>query len=383
MPRQANQSVTEKLVGDVIAAGGTLVLPSEQGKGAVDYRMRAAAAERHGKVPKGKRLDVRTDRAGSWVISLVDIYRIPWSEIEEVPVPTRVARYHPVVRSLREDSDRHEISKAQMGRALRILQALVVAAETKGFGVSIVDDGDREYGYSRWTGAKDGHIRFTLRGHAEALRLREVGLPSRIWWKREKESRSRTHYYGKDKEREPMPGYEDGATGMLCLEFVGYSRSQRPSSWADSKKSALEARLAEVLLEVEERAQDAEDRQREADRAALKKREQWERAKAQATTNYIRAFRAKALGDDVASWQRSVQIREFCDAAEAKFGSQPDHQNEPFRAWMNWSRSYADEIDPLKSPPTEPTDPERISGEQLKPFMGGLSPYGPDRRGWR
>jgi hypothetical protein len=177
-----------------------------------------------------------------------------------------------------------------------------------------------------------------------------------------------------------MPGYEDGATGMLCLEFVGYSRSQRPSSWADSKKSALEARLAEVLLEVEERAQDAEDRQREADRAASEKHEKWMLAKAQATTKYIRAFRAQALVDDVARWQRSVQIREFCDAAEAKFGDGSD-RTDAFWAWMEWSRSYADEIDPLKSAPTAPMDPENISGEELKPFMGGWSPYGPDRRG--
>lgn len=205
-------------------------------------------------------------------------------------------------------------------------------------------------------------------------------MPSRIWWKRQKESRSRTHYFGNEREREPLPDLEDGATGRLCLEFVGYLGSQRPSSWADSKKSALEAKLAEVLLVVEERAQDAEDRQREADRAALEKRERWERAKAQATTSYIHAFRAKALEDDVTRWQRSIQIREFCDAAEAKFNNQLD-QSETFRAWLNWSRFYADEIDPLRSPPTSPEDPESISGEQLKPFMGGWSPYGPDWRG--
>lgn len=380
VPRQANQSVTEKLVADITAAGGTLLVPIERGKGGVDYRKRAAAAERHGKVPEGKRLDVKTDQE-SWVIKLADIYRVPFDSLDEIPVPAKVARYHPVVRRFRDEADRHEISKAQTGRALRLLQALVVAAERKGFKVENVEEGEGRYGNSRWSGAKDGHVQIITEGQSEALRIHETGLPSRVWWEQQSESRSRPHFFGDEKEREPMPGYEEKATGRLCLEFVGYSKSQRPSTWTDNKKKTLEAKLPEVLLEVEERAIDSEERQREAERVALARREKWEAARAQATVNYIHAFNGKFLEEDVANWQRSVRIREFCDAAEAKFGGESS-EDEAFRAWMSWSRSYADDVDPLKSPPTAPNEPENISGDQLKPFMGGWSPYGPENRGW-
>jgi hypothetical protein len=42
-------------------------------------------------------------------------------------------------------------------------------------------------------------------------------------------------------------------------------------------------------------------------------------------------------------------------------------------------RRYVDEhLDPLASPPAMPADPE-IRAEDLKPFLGHVSPYGPQR----
>lgn len=47
---------------------------------------------------------------------------------------------------------------------------------------------------------------------------------------------------------------------------------------------------------------------------------------------------------------------------------------------LRWIRSYVDEhLDPLASPPAMPVEPE-IKPDDLKPFLGGASPYGP--RGW-
>ena len=98
-------------------------------------------------------------------------------------------------------------------------------------------------------------------------------------------------HFGDEKEREPFPGYEDKATGRICLEFVGYSGSHRPSSWSDNRKGLLEEKLPEVLLEVEERVADAEERQREDERVAKKKQQKWEEVKARATVDYLQAFR--------------------------------------------------------------------------------------------
>jgi hypothetical protein len=45
-----------------------------------------------------------------------------------------------------------------------------------------------------------------------------------------------------------------------------------------------------------------------------------------------------------------------------------------------WTRRYVDErLDPLASPPVMPAEPE-VRPDDLKPFLSGLSPYGPS--GW-
>jgi hypothetical protein len=57
-------SKSERLVADVIAAGGRLSLPDETARGGVNWRQRAYAAQRHGKVPEGMRLSVSRSKAG-------------------------------------------------------------------------------------------------------------------------------------------------------------------------------------------------------------------------------------------------------------------------------------------------------------------------------
>lgn len=58
VPRQPNVGVTQQLVEDVIAAGGSLRVPRKHWneKGTVDYERRAQLAESYGKVPTGSRL---------------------------------------------------------------------------------------------------------------------------------------------------------------------------------------------------------------------------------------------------------------------------------------------------------------------------------------
>jgi hypothetical protein len=96
IPRQGNVSVTEQLVGMVIAAGGVLRVAQRWGAtGEVDYEQRARLAQLHGKVPPGKRLRTRyVDR--ELEIRLDDA--IPGTEVSllPVPVPQRVGRLHPV-----------------------------------------------------------------------------------------------------------------------------------------------------------------------------------------------------------------------------------------------------------------------------------------------
>src|SRR6266508_1196947 len=66
-------SVTQQLVDDLVAAGGSLRVPRKRwnDKGGVDYERRARLAESYGKVPPGSRLVVKTASAEELVIELV------------------------------------------------------------------------------------------------------------------------------------------------------------------------------------------------------------------------------------------------------------------------------------------------------------------------
>jgi hypothetical protein len=60
VPRQANVSVTQQLVEDVMAAGGSLRVPRRYwyADDGIDYERRALLAERYRKVPPGRRFQI-------------------------------------------------------------------------------------------------------------------------------------------------------------------------------------------------------------------------------------------------------------------------------------------------------------------------------------
>lgn len=74
LPRQANTSVTEQLINEVVAAGGSLRVPrkSYYDRTGVDFARRAQLAVRYGKVPEGKSLAVKTVSSEELEIALID-----------------------------------------------------------------------------------------------------------------------------------------------------------------------------------------------------------------------------------------------------------------------------------------------------------------------
>ncbi len=77
LPRQPNVSVTQQLVDDVVAAGGSLRVPRQgwRNKGAVDYERRAQLAEAYGKVPRGQRLVVKGVAPDELLIGFYSVQR--------------------------------------------------------------------------------------------------------------------------------------------------------------------------------------------------------------------------------------------------------------------------------------------------------------------
>jgi len=267
-PRQANRPVTQGLVDEIVASGGSRRYPRKRyyEQGGIDYARRAELAMAYGKVPERKRLQVAPVSDDELQIDLVYLPEELTVPLHEVPVPAKVTRYHAVVTRFRRMTHRLEISRAALPRASRILQALVVEAERRGYQVEVAPDGERKrYGHPGWSGPKDGHIVVSADGCSTAIRLSEEGLPSRANW----EQRN-SRYTGGRWVPPPLAEYEANATGRLKLDVVsGYSN--RASSWADRKSWSLDDKLPEVLAEVEIRAIEQHQREEEAKRRAAER----------------------------------------------------------------------------------------------------------------
>jgi hypothetical protein len=355
----------QQLIDEVIAAGGELAV--ERTHGGRDYHQLVTLANKSNKLPAGKRLITEADRWPKLEIKLVDM--IPGTDVavSPVPVPERIARYHPAVVAFRDNTERHEISKSVLSRALRILQALAAEAELRGHEVAAVAEVRNEYGGNRWTGPNNGHLQITVNGHTEALRIFEPGLPSRAQWQR-------THCVSK--ERYPQDG-----SGTLALHICGYGSGDRTFRWADRKTRPLDERLPEVLRELEIRAAEAEHRKLEAIRKAEIRRREWERAVERAKVDLSEAGRAQYLNEQLDDWLRANQMSEYVAAMRTRIAAMtsPDDALEA-QEWLDWVEAHLSSVNPLVNRLKMPALPEPTP-EKLRPFMRGWNPYGPDAYG--
>ena len=309
--------------------------------------------------PAGKRLDWTYSRDGL-EIRLIDAPAGTEVEARPVPVPRRVSRLHPVARQFRDRSEFHEVSRAALSRCARLVHALATEAERRGYTVANVSKSRDRSGWERWSGNNDGHLRVTIRGHSYRLRVSEEKVRARGAW----EPKARWHGGG---------AYDADATGRLTIVVdSGYGREGRAASWADRRSWTLEAKLPDLLRELEVRAVEDDHREAEARRAAEERRRRWEQAMEQARHRFEEAHRAKILENQIASWQHARLIRDYLSLLEQAHAS----ESEPAQ-WISWIRGYLERLDPLASAPVMPETPEP-SPTDLKPFLNGLSPYGPD-----
>lgn len=392
IPREANVSVTEQLVRDVTAAGGAIRVPRRgwYGRDEVDYGHRARLAIRYGKVPDGKRLTVTAvDR--ELEIGLVDApgrsYRR--AELSAVPVPERVARRHPAARQFRERSERHEISRAQLQRATRIVHAIAAEAERRSWSAQGSSESRNGYGRDTWTGTKDGHLLIGVGEHVFRLRLQEKGVHTRGPWEAE------VHHY-RNVPRDsmfyrdrPLPSgpYDAGAAGPLVLELNPGDRlyGGRQSRFADRQSWRLEERLPHVFREIEARIVEAEHEAEDhrtaaelaaevAQRKAEVRRREWLQLMDRAAEQLVEDQRAAELRRQTHAWDDAKRIRRYCDAIEAAYGGRVETAR-----WLAWARDFAARLDPLSRAPTAPEVLEVTLDELQRYFPPGwsaLDPFG-------
>lgn len=368
-------SKTEQLVADVVAAGGVLTLPDETAAGGVNWRQRAYAAQRAGKLPAGKHLTVSSAKEG-FVISLEDGATGNELGAEDVPVPARIGRYHRVAGDFRDRTGLHEVSRKALPRASRIIHALATELERRGHDVRCVtlDQSQDRYERSGWKPKHDGQLVVSINGHSNRVRLWEKGVGLRAIWERAKEHWERDRLsprFGLYMSR-PV-AYDAGASGELNLAVLGHS--SRQTGWGDRKRWRVEARLPQLLRELEAQAVEAEQARLRREREEAERQRQWEAAIEDAKRRLVVDHRHAVLRERVDRWHEAEGIRSYCEAVEAKHGQAFAADSEAAE-WLAFARAHADRLQAL---PRMPPDPE-IAPEALKPYLGRWSPYGPT--GW-
>ncbi|WP_055410872.1 hypothetical protein [Frankia sp. ACN1ag] len=361
--------MTEQLVAAVIAAGGVLTIDRQEDK--TDYEARVKAANRLNKVPAGKQLVHR--RTGpswrTWEIWLEDLPAWRTAVLEPIHAPATLHKPHPVVVTLRDGEKIKRIKGVgTRQRALRLLQALAAEATKRGYHVRVARNASPTY--SR-RGEKEPEADLTVTKDGQ-----DVGLAIRQEIERAKHTATEAEmaHYGTPRFRWP-PKYDETPTERLAIHVLGRFQHWQ-SEWSD-RTGPLEERLAQILQEIELRAEAAEADRLAIEAAARERRRQWEAAMARAKLDHREAFRAKVLEQQMAAWRHAGQLREYIAAMAERIGSMDDAEAKAATEWLAWATEHVARVDPLDSRLAMPPDPEP-KPEDLKPFLGRWSPYGPE-----
>ena len=228
------------------------------------------------------------------------------------------------------------VAPAQVGRALRIMDEILKAAESSGFRVALNKE--------RVPGAV-----FDVEGETFSVRLRERTVQSK---------------------HVPLPGERYGPTfdyrpsGDLKLTIHDQWGGLR--DWRiDKKLTKLEDHLSAFVPELVERA-----------RKILSNREYWARREEERRQRGNRELeekqRIEELNAEVSQWHQSRRIREYVAAVReitTKRGKEIESGSELDR-WLTWALRYAERLDPL-SPSNEVTGGEPGDSDEGSPLQEG------------
>jgi hypothetical protein len=390
--------VTQQLVDDVVAAGGSLRVPRKKWyeSGGIDYENRARLAERYGKVPSGRRLIVTAVSSDEIEIGLVDAPDSLGGRAELLPVtvPKKVGRYHAAARQFRDLAQHHEVSRTLLPRATRIVHTIAIEAERRRWSARASSESKNGYGRTDWTGTKDGHLQIETGQHVFWIRLQEEGVHTRGSWEEEVRryrNVSRDSFFYRDREL-PSGAYDADAMGRLRLELHStheWIHSGRQSRWADRQSWTLEERLPHLFREIEERVVEANraieekriaaEKAEEAARQAAEERERrWHVLMAEAEESLVESHRAARIRAEADAWHTAESLRHYCNAMESAFGDRSDTAE-----WLSWARAYVLRIDPLSNPPVTPDAPEASTQALQQHLPKGWSALGPEYADYR
>ena len=273
------------------------------------------------------------------------------TELEKEPpisVPERLSSPHPLVKATIDalkNSTPDEagilrirasgclnvrVGRQSVGRALRLMDALIKALEARSSTVSVVE---RDRKHQTCVKILDETIEIELRAE---LNRREKQFTAAELHEREKSS------WLRDRKE-----YEFYPSGNFVFTILGYYGEGLRKVWSDGKRQRLENCLNSIIAGLGAAA--------EGEKALRLRREQWERERQEEQRRRWEEEerrrkeeeKIKHLKKLVGNWNQSQRIREFLSEVEKAAAENPAKKTENLSDWLSWAHAYADSIDPI------------------------------------
>ncbi|MFV8316249.1 hypothetical protein [Mycobacterium sp. 23] len=355
-----------ELLGRVIAAGGRLdvgtgVTADEVAKLCNNLRLSGA-------LPVGQRLahePTRMDPVFGVTIYLEPDFAVLTS-LRTFAVPGQLRNPHPAVAAFRDK--KALVSKAEVGRAARFLQALVTASITVGWKVT---GRPRNEGYGR--NLPDPDLIVRLPSQELVVSIRELDERGR----RVTAFVTETDYYTSTTRTIANRHFEPSA--KLEVRLSKKWDDQTLLSIRDEPGSPIEDQLPTLIRALEIAEAESEWSRKEEQRRHAIREVRWEEAKKEAFVKVAYDRNAAQLGEQLDRRQAAAAMRMYADDIESRTEEVDDPARTEATEWAAWIRQHADHVDPL-SGPLRLLRVTSASHDELGPHMNGWSTHGPYRR---
>lgn len=348
------RAAAEQLVEELVESGEKLVSQADDAV-QTHWRQIIDFAKRNQLVPDGKRIEKTCNGWGELRIRLLsgphpNSRRDP--NLPVVPMPAELRDLHPVVQTIQNDPGRLSMAGSLRKRSLRYLHGLTREALRRGYAVQEQPIADQHRGrittYGR-PGAKDysrreGELNIVVDGFSYLVTI------------------DQQHPEAEDDER-----YDQL---YVWVRGPGHPYYGCRTHWQDGKRASINDSTGSVLQEIEAWA--AAARREKDDQQA-----RWQAAMDEATRLARHDRLVVELEQQVKSWRLIQDLRQYCDALEARIEDADDDEPvDEARRWLAWMRDYAEIMDPLFQLPVTPTP--KLRPEESEPFLDGWSPRGPE-----
>ncbi len=294
-----------------------------------------------------------------------------------VPVPERVTKYHPAVKAYVADKDWHFVSGGHVPRAARILQAIATEAAARGIDATTPATASQGLDAYEARSLNGCHLALRTPAGVYGIKIKEIAATGAskvdpMRWR----------------ERQKLPawirqrGREFIGTGRLELVVDGRWCRYNGDHYRDAKTVSVEDKLPEVFRSFEIHKLRADWQAQEQERKEIERRRRWEAAMAVAKERYAEHARWEHFKDCSREWQKINQHRRFLAAAREAVERYDGDDRDAILRHLDEAERNLDVLDPILQPTRiAPTLPEP-KPEDLKPFLQGWSPHGPDGRLW-